>query len=317
MQSNVRLGDSGRQALRVLGLWVRALRVGYLRWGYAEAPLHAASIALYAVVCLGPLGILISSLVRLTFGEGGRSARWLERAIRDLGPEATRLLVPEISKMLVAPDSYATSIVTLLMIIWAGHRLFDTIERTLTPIWPGKLARGIIHRKLVCFAMLGVACLLLLAFVAVEAAFAWLRPWLARSDNLNVAALSHLRSPVMRATGFAMAALAFGLLYKSMPLQRVPGKTVLVGALFAAILWQVASPIFSLVISYSYRHGSFYGGLTGVVVFVWWALIGAEILLLGGHFAVSYEHVFLRSRPPEEDAAFCGMTPAEDTPARH
>ncbi len=43
------------------GLWWRVLRIAYLRFGFSAGYIFAAAIALYAVVCLAPLGILLAA----------------------------------------------------------------------------------------------------------------------------------------------------------------------------------------------------------------------------------------------------------------
>jgi membrane protein len=289
-------------------LWWRVARVGYLRFGFTRAPLVAAAVAFYSVTCLAPLGLLLSVALQRLLGPGGQSHEWLRQTLEDIGGDAAAGLLPQMDQLLTNPESVAASLLSLAMLLWAAHRLFDTLERALTGVWPGGLYRGIIHRKLVAFATMALACLALAALVLLEAALAALAARLQQAvPGLPAQALHALRPRLVGAIGFLLAVLAFFLLYKTLPVQRVPWRVALVGALSAGALWLALMPVFRLMMTHSFRGGAFYGGLAGVVTFSLWAFLVAEVLLLGAHMAVAYEHVFLAHRPQEEDDAFAGV----------
>ncbi|MCE5216728.1 YihY/virulence factor BrkB family protein [bacterium] len=299
-----------RDLSRLPGLWWRVLRAGYLRFGFGGAPLLAAAVSFYAVISLGPLVLLIASLLQLILGPGGNSYQWLRQALSDLAGSAVDQILPAVDGLLTNPDAYVAGAISLAMVLWGGHRLFDTIERSLTGIWPGGRFRGILHRKLVCLTAMAVACVLLAAFVVLEAGLAAAAAWLSRFPQVDRAALTAARTPLVVVGEFLTCALAFGLLYKFMPVQKVPTRVAAVGALWAAVLWVAASPLFAFSVSHTYQRGALYGGLAGVVVFSFWALLGAEVLMFGAHFALAYEHVFVLHRPPEEDNNFAGVRPS-------
>jgi membrane protein len=98
--------------------------------------------------------------------------------------------------------------------------------------------------------------------------------------------------------------LAFTLLYKFMPVQRVAFRVAFAGGLCAALLWHLISPLFTQMLAWSERSNAIYGSLAHVMTFSFWAFLGARILLAGAHFGATYEHVFYLRRPPAEDESF-------------
>jgi len=142
---------------------------------------------------------------------------------------------------------------------------------------------------------------MLSSFVLFTAFLASAQGWLSQFPHADPALLRRLWPRFLWLYQFILAFVAFVLLYKFMPVQRVPTRMALFGAAFAATLWQIASRALALMIHHSAQHGSFYGGLTGIVVFSMWCFLGAQMLLLGGHIAVAYDHVFLKGRPASED----------------
>ncbi len=284
-----------------LTLWWRVLRIAYLRFGFSVSMLMAAAIAFFSLMCLAPLGILLAAALQVVLGPGSDAYQEIVVAVGSLGPEAAARIMPQVDELLQYPGTHMAGAISVIALVWASMRLFEIVERALTDIWPGKMLRSYLHRKAVALAMMVVAGLLLGSFVLFAAFLAQAHAWLARFPGGSGELLEHARPRFLLVAQFVLAYVAFALLYKFMPVQRVPATATLVGAGFAAALWQAASAVFTWTIRQSLHHGSFYGGLTGIVVFSMWCFLGAQMLLFGGHVAVAWEHVFHQRRGPEED----------------
>lgn len=311
------------QLASAASLWWRVLRIAHLRFYFSGAVFMAASIAFFSIICLGPFGLLIAAVLQQLLGPGTDVYERIEESVSALGPQtAARVMpqveglladpdsliaVPHIQSLLHSPDAYVAALVTLITVIWAGIRLFETVERSLTEVWPGKVLRGYLTRKLVAFNTMVVAGVLLGSFMLLNAVFASIRSWLLQFPELDPVAINEARPLVLQAGQLVLVYVAFGLLYKYMPVQRVPNRAVLAGAACATALWALASQVFTYMIGHSQQFGAIYGGLTGVVAFALWSFIGSQVLLFGAQFAVAYEHVFLRRRKPGEDARLSGL----------
>jgi len=293
------------------GLFARGWRtcvgfgtVVYRAWrayGLSGSPLMAAAIAFYSVVCLGPLGILLSGVLKLIFGEGTNTYEWIDATVKEFGEPIAGQIMTQVDGLLASPDQFYASAVSIAMVIWAGLHLFETVERSLTQIWPGTILRGFLGRKLISLGMMSVAGLLLGAFVVANAFFARLHGLLSQFPEIDADAVIQAQPRIMILLGFLLSLFAFSLLYKYMPVQKVPKRAALAGAICAAVLWQAASPIFIYSMSRAAHNNAIYGGLAGVVLFALWTFLGAQVLLFGGHFAAAWQAVFL-SEPPLTEA---------------
>jgi len=302
--------DTGREASGAdlslpgpLTLWWRVLRIAYLRFGFSVSVLMAAGIAFFSLMCLAPLGILITTGLQYVLGPGGEVYLRITEAVNALGPETAGRIMPQVDDLLHSSGTHVAGLISVVALVWAGLRLFEIVERALTDIWPGKMLRTYLHRKLVALIMMIVAGLLLGSFILFAAFLASAEAWLGQFSGVNVDVLDRARPRFLVAYQFVVAYIAFALLYKFMPVQRVPTAATLVGAGFAAALWQAGSAVFAWMMRLSLQHGSFYGGLTGIVVFSMWCFLGAQMLLVGAHVAVAWEHVFHLRRGREEDDA--------------
>jgi membrane protein len=285
------------------GLWYRVARATYLGFGAGGSSVLAAAIAFYWLVCLGPLGMLMAGVLERIFGPGGEAYRHLRVAVRELGGPATDQIMQQVSALLANPQSHVVNAVSLVLLAWSGLRLFEMIERILTTVWPGRRQRGYLLRKLMALAMMVVAGGMLAGFVLLTAILAVVRAALLRLPHVDPGAVASLRFPMALGAQFLLSGLAFTLVYKFVPVQKVSWRVATRGGLCAALLWQAASPLFLYTLARSQQESLLYGGLAWVIIFCLWALIGAWVLLVGAHFAAAYEHVIVKARPRAEDDA--------------
>lgn len=304
-------GEKEERPSRPGGLraWWRVLRLAYLRFGFSVASLMAAAIAFYSLLCLGPLGLLLAALLQSIFGKGGNSYAWLQMTIRELGGSAAEQLMAQLDTTLSNPGTYVASAAGLVLLIWAGLRLFEVLERSLTEVWPGKLLRGYVGRKLVALIAMAVGGALICGVVALNAMLVVVEAHLRQIAAYQPATLPFIRPSLRLLVEFPASLVAFTLMYKFMPVQRVPLRAALAGGVFSAVLWHVISPIFTYSLAWTARTQYVYGGMAQVVTFSLWAFLGARLLLAGAYFAAAYQHVFCHRHPPAEDGHFVGHPP--------
>lgn len=301
------MGADGQQSERhpltpraAVACW-RVLRITWLRFGFSAGVLDAAAIAFFALVCLAPLGILLATVAHLLVGNSAEVHQHITEALSALGPAAAEAVTPHVLEIVDNPASRTVGALSALALIWAGLRLFEAVERTLTGIWPGKVLRSYWHRKLVALAMLVLAGLLLGSFVLFSAFMAGARGWLQRLPGVDPLALHSLEPRFTLVYGFLMSFVAFSVIYKFVPVQRVRTSTALASGLLAALIWHAGSPVFTWMLHNSTRQGAVLGGLANLLVFAIWSFLGAQILVIGAHFAVAFEHVIVYRRPETED----------------
>ncbi|NSW56368.1 MAG: YihY/virulence factor BrkB family protein [Armatimonadetes bacterium] len=312
-----------RAPLRIAVLWLRIARIAYLRFYFTGTHFMAAAVAFYSLICLGPLAVLLAAGLQMLLGPGTDVYERIREAARELGPNAADRIIPMVEGLLANPigtmgsgdayglvgqgNAYLAFAASLVTVIWAAIRLFETLERSLTEVWPGKITRGYLTRKLVAFNSMVVAGLLLGSFMLLNALWASVRTWLLQFPEINPAILDAAQPWFVEAVQILLVWVAFALVYKLMPVQRVPNQAVLAGSLGATVLWLLVSHIFTSIIAQSQQFGTIYGGLTGVVVFSLWSFIGSQTLLFGAHIAVGFEHVMLRRRGLLEDDKLTGV----------
>ncbi|WEG12292.1 YihY/virulence factor BrkB family protein [Pullulanibacillus sp. KACC 23026] len=85
---------------------------------------------------------------------------------------------------------------------------------------------------------------------------------------------------------FMMIFIVFCSLYFVSPSKALSPKEVWIGAVIAALCWQVTSFLFSLYVDKFFHYSSTYGTLASVIVIMTWFYITGFILILGGEINV-------------------------------
>ena len=311
-------GTNGKRpgAWYVTQLWWRTLKISYLRHFTSGGHFMGAAIAFYALVGLAPLGLLLATLMQhvlQTTLDSDLAYQRLAGFIHEVAGGATdeimQLVRTQAERMghMTATGNLYAQLVSAATLIWAGLRLFDIIQLCLGTIWPGHRVRVFIFRKLVSLAMMAVSGLLFAALVALLSTRGAINEWLSSLPEVDLPlVLPH--SIVTFFLGAMISTLAYLLLYKFMPVQRVSLRAALAGAVLAAIIWQSISPIFTRFIALSQYLDTVFGTLTWMIIFGVWAFWGAQIMLYGAQFAAAYEHVFIRRRPRSEDDSLIDLS---------
>jgi len=284
--------------------WWRTLKISYLRYLSSGAQYMAAAIAFYCLICLAPVGILLASLLQRVLHSAmidPEAYRALAAFVHEQTGDAADQIMLLIDQMVTQPQVLGASgtllarLISVGALIWAGLRLFDIIQISLAFVWPGRMLRGFLVRKAISLVMLiaaGALFVLLVVLLSVRgAALHWLGQL--PQPDLQVTVPHSL---VTFAIGVVLSSVAYILLYKFTPERRVATRAALVGALFAALIWQGISPIFTRFIVVP-----LFGNLGWVIIFGLWAFMGAQVMLMGAQLAAAYEHVFVARRPRGED----------------
>jgi len=287
--------------------WWRVIRIAWLRRGRSVSNIMAAAIGFYALICIGPLGLLMAWALQVLMGQGSRGYEWLRYTVNRMAGEAAGAIMVQIDALITNPDAHIAGIFSVGVLIWAGLRLFEALEISLTEIWPGHEERSMIGRKLIALASLLAAGVLFIVAILLTAFVPTVTRWLSRLPMVNVGEILLLQPGMRVLIEVGVAFAGFFLLFKFIPAQKVTMRVAAIGALFTAVAWRAVTPIFTMTVARSAEQSAIYGGLAGVVMFLTWAFFSAHVLLLGAHLSAAYEHVVMLKRPESLDDSFIGM----------
>jgi len=290
-----------------LGCVWRMLTRAYQRSGEAGSSLMAAAIAFYALMCFMPLGMFMVWLLGLAWGRRGVVLAQIQDALNAISPETATEMSRSIAQALSHSDPSLTGALGVLALVWAGHRLFEVLEDSLTRVWHGRPVRSFFMRKILAFLMLIAAAALLGGYMLLVSGIAILRARLVVMDPELGPAMSTIWAPLLRTLAGLLVFIAFWLIYRFIPGEWVPARVPLLGAVVATGIWHGIAPLFSHFIARSTAYSSLYGSMTSVVLFGLWAYASGVILLLSAALSSAYFEVFGGNEAAEQPAEKGGL----------
>jgi membrane protein len=251
----------------------------------------AAATAFFGLLSLIPLAALAISIFGRVVGSGRVAESSILETLHAVLPVKAAGLDNAIRSFPSPPEagSWFVEAVSLLGLLWAGSRLFLTLEDVLTRVWSGHgRGRPLLLRNLVALAAtIGAGAIFLGLLLATTAAAAI--AYLAGGRMVfPVAAWIQAFGPP------ACAWLMFLLMYQFLPQERVQWGKAIIGAGVAAVLWELSRIVFADLVAHSAGYGKLYGSLAGTVVMTVWMYLSAIIMLLGAELSVVLQERALR-----------------------
>lgn len=184
--------------------------------------------------------------------------------------------------------SGALTVVGLVATAWSASALFASIRRSLNMIWSTDVKRPFAQQKALDLSLVLGFGVLLGASVATTGALVALR----RVSDFAFGPLSSDAGFFWSVVPLFVPALfsffVFTFLYRYVPNVRTSLRTLWPGVVVATVLFEVLKNTFSIYVEHFTSYDLAYGTLGGVLLFMLWTFLSANILLFGAELAVEY-----------------------------
>jgi membrane protein len=300
--------------------WLAAARRSYTaavvgraiwRFGEREGGLHAAAISYYVFFSLFPLLIFVGAMFGLVVRDVTIRERAAREIIRQLPPGVN--LDREVHAALTNVAEMNNGLVgalALLGTLWTASGMFGALRQSLNVALGVHAGRNVIHAKLVDLGSVLLVMGLLVLSTLTSTGLAYAR---ARALGL----LEELPFDTGPGWGllyyvfpFLISYITFTVMYRIVPDRRPKFDDVLVGALIAALGFELAKLGFGFYLTHFAQYQRVYGALGGVVAFMAFVYIVAAVIILAGHVIAELERDPRPRRQPRARAAASVAGPA-------
>ena len=234
---------------------------------------HAAALSFSSLLALAPMVAIVFSMLSMF----SATASWGE-GMQDF---IYRYLVPtagdEVQQYLeqFASQAGALTAVGLVTFLLTALLLLFSIEESFNEIWGVQKGRVISQRVTVYWAMVTLGPLLMGASLSVSTYL--LSTQLIQGSEIE----AQTRSLGFRLLPFVIEVFAFLLLYSIMPNKRVSWRAAAIGAVIAAVLFELSKRLFSLFILNFNNYEVVYGALATIPIFLIWIYLSWLVTLFG------------------------------------
>ena len=297
---NLQMPSRFRAAVRPIwdSFTVKLLRRTVQELSDDDAAHMAAGVAYYALFSLFPLMLGLIAILGFVMDPDDIRDKFTEWAV-DYFPGTGELVIDNIDTALSQRGPLTA--VAVVGLLWSGSAIFGAIGRSINRAWDVHEDRPFYIAKLRHLGMaLGVGFLFLLS--VSMATFAQIVDRL--SESFDVAGLQTAAGALvtigLRAVSLLLVFAIFLLLYKAMPNTRTFWRYIWLGAVVAAVLFEVAKNLFILYMERFASYQEVYGSIGTVMAFLLWAYVSSMILILGAEISSEYgrmRHGFPRGDP--------------------
>jgi membrane protein len=263
-----------------MGLVWRAVR-SYVEHGGA---VYAAAMSYYVLFSLFPLLIFAVALLGVLLRDPAMQDRIVSAIVNEFPPSVN--LHDQVESLVSGvPSSYASvlGLMGLLAAVWTATGVFGTLRRALNRAFDLPGTQSFIHGKLTdLVSIVGATGLVVLSITTTAA----LRVFRTRAEE------QFAGWPVTMAWGvvtilapLGLSFVTFLLVYWLVPHVRVHQPALWVGALLAALGFELAKAGFGLYVVNFGRYQEVYGTLGGAVVFLFFVYVVASIVIFAAEVA--------------------------------
>lgn len=253
--------------------WTKVIQLVGKRFAFVGCWHRAAALTFTSLLSLVPL-MTVSFAVLSAFPEFRALGSRIQDFIFTHFVAASGQVIQQYLQSFVAKASQLSALGLLFLIITAVAMMF-TMEETFNAIWRVRVRRRWITSLLLYWTILTFSPLLIGIGFTVSSYLITL-PFIASTTHLI-----GLVIPLLEITPFVLSVTAFTLIYVAVPNCVVPLRNGFIGALVAAIFFELAKYFFSLFVTHFSNYELLYGTLAAIPLFLLWVYLCWLITLLG------------------------------------
>ena len=263
---------------------------------------------LVAIVPLLLLSVGISGIV-LSARFGDPSAvllSQLQEALPQVGGDIDLVRVVEDGIDRLLAERTGLSILGAVAFIWFSTRLVGTLRTVLREVFDVAQERGIVEGKLFDAFIVVVGGFLVLVNVGVTVVVRAVRDFGVDLLGLEGFGLRLTHLVVGQVLAFLSIWTLFVLIYRYLPLRRIPWRTSLVAATFAAVAFELLKVAFSWYVTEVATYSTTYGNLATAAILFFWLYYNAIAFVIGGEVAQVYTMRWARKVETEKALSTSG-----------
>lgn len=266
---------------------ITVLRIGaVVRQGFGRHALttRAGALTYVTIFSLVPTLAVAFAMFRAFGGMAQTRDALLAALMRYLAVGVRDEVTQGVDRMLTNINSGAIGATGLLFLIIAMVSLLSSIEDVFNEIWGVQRPRSYFERLTFYWTVVTISPTLIVLGVSLPGLIGGMLPVrlvLERTGTVGV--VSTVLLP------WALAVIAFGLLYGLMVARRIPLAAVVVGALTGGTLWFAAAQGYAWYATSTVYYASIYGSLAAIPIFIFWIYLSWVLVFIGAQVAFAWQ----------------------------
>lgn len=263
--------------------------------------LLAGGLAFSLFVCIIPLILIIFSVVGVLLEKPAVSNEINNFIDRVIPYEDYASFVKE--KVFARMDEFRlykslAGIIGMVGLFIASSGLFSSMRTILNLVYRVRSREHILVSKLRDFGMIMLVLVYFLLSTAVLPAIGIIEEFARGVDFFEKIGLGFLEEIAFGGFTFLVIFFAFIVMYWTVPHIKLPNRVILVSALWAAVLWEVAKELFGFYLTNVFTLKRVYGAYVLIIAVAFWVYYTSIVFIIGAEIGQLYrERLKKRSSP--------------------
>ncbi|MEW6410997.1 MAG: YihY/virulence factor BrkB family protein [Candidatus Zixiibacteriota bacterium] len=172
-------------------------------------------------------------------------------------------------------------IIGIFGLLFASSTLFSSMRTILDRVYKIRGDYSILLGKLRDFGLIVLVLVYFVVSTTVISAWEVVKELAERSDILQGLQLAGSEGMFMGIVSFVLILVGFSIIYYAVPYRKPPKRVVIISALSAAILWELAKQLFGFYITHFVMLKQVYGAYVLMIVVAFWIYYTSIVFIIG------------------------------------
>lgn len=252
---------------------------GWSEFSSDDGTVYAAAMTYYALLSLFPFLIFLVAVFGLVLGDPALQRQVVDEIVRQL-PEGTNLdqQVRSVVEGVAETEKSLLGLTAIVAAGWTASGVFGALRRGLNRAFDVPMARSFIHGRIRDLLAVGVVIVLLMLSTALTATLRIVRAQ--STERFDGVVANAGWSIVAFCVPIIVSFVVFLLVYRWVPNHTLGWRDLRVGALIAAVGFELAKVGFGYYLGNFGRYDEVYGTLGGVVAFLVFVFLISVLTIL-------------------------------------
>ncbi|MCE5250426.1 YihY/virulence factor BrkB family protein [bacterium] len=261
------------------------MRETFIEWYRLKPELIGAAIAFYIIFSLGPILVIVISIVGLIFGDEAVEGQIVQEINNIVGQKAAQVMQILISRAYSPPTQTISTIVSVPLVFFGATMIFFQLKNTLNHIWGIRSKSrnriiGFLKTYLFSFTMVIILGSLLFLLVVKSLTISLLRELFYPFPRYALQSLDFIFS-------LGVLTLLFGMIYDLLPDVKIRVRDIWIGAGVTSLMFSTVQFLIGMYLGYAHIDSA-YGAIGSITILLIWIFYSSQIFLLGAVFTKVY-----------------------------
>lgn len=263
----------------------------FSEWNNSPSSKYSASLAYSAIFSLPGLLIIIIWVTGNFFGPEAINGEITHQIQGIMGKDVAKSIQEMVASAFIDQENFWMKALGVATLVFGATNLFFQMQTSLNNLWdveaaPKKAWQKFILDRANSLGMILIIAFLLLVSMLLSSFIGLANHWITKYFGVETYYIVQLSNFVL---GFAIVTILFAFMFKVLPDVEIRWKSVWIGALVTALLFNIGKMLMSFYFDYS-KPTSVFGAAGTIILLMMWINYSCQLVFFGAEFTKVYAY---------------------------